>query len=69
VADLNNFVNGEYVTAAAGRTRRVVDPSTGEAYALAPLSGAEDVDAALRSAEAAREAWPTRHRRSAASPC
>ncbi len=45
------------MTAAAGRTSEVVDPSTGEAYALAPVSGAEDVDAALRSAEAAREAW------------
>ena len=39
VADLKNFVNGEYVTAAAGRTSEVVDPSTGEAYALAPVSG------------------------------
>ena len=57
VADLKNFVNGEYVTAAAGRTSEVVDPSTGEAYALAPVSGPQDVDAALRSAEAAREAW------------
>jgi len=50
VADLKNFVNGQYVTAASGRTSEVVDPSTGEAYALAPVSGAEDVDAALRSA-------------------
>jgi acyl-CoA reductase-like NAD-dependent aldehyde dehydrogenase len=57
VADLKNFVNGEYVTAAAGRTSEVVDPSTGEAYALAPVSGPEDVDAALRSAETARETW------------
>ena len=53
VADLKNFVNGEYVTAAAGRTSEVVDPSTGEAYALAPVSGPPDVDAALRRAEAA----------------
>ena len=57
VADLKNFVNGEYVPAAAGRTSDIVDPSTGEAYALAPVSGPQDVDAALRSAEAAREAW------------
>ena len=49
VADLKNFVNGEYVTAAADRTSEVVDPSTGEAYALAPVSGPQDVDAALRS--------------------
>ena len=57
VADLKNFVNGEYVAAAAGRTSEIVDPSTGEAYALAPVSGPQDVDAALRGAEAAREAW------------
>src|SRR6202167_2189310 len=57
VADLKNFVNGQYVTAGSGRTSQVVDPSTGEAYALAPVSGEQDVDAALRSAEAAREAW------------
>ncbi len=61
VADLKNFVNGEFVPAAAGRTSEVVDPSTGEAYALAPVSGPEDVDAALRSAEAAREALARRH--------
>ena len=57
VADLKNFVNGEFVMASSGRTSEVVDPSTGEAYALAPVSGPQDVDAALRSAEAARGAW------------
>ena len=55
--ELSNFVNGGHVPAAAGRSSEVVDPSTGEAYARAPVSGPEDVDAALRSAEAAREAW------------
>jgi len=55
--ELKNFVNGEFVTAAAGETSEVVDPSTGQAYALAPVSGPRDVDAALRSAEAAREGW------------
>jgi betaine-aldehyde dehydrogenase len=55
--ELKNFVNGQSVTAMAGRTSEVVDPSTGQAYALAPVSGPEDVGAALRSAEAAREGW------------
>ena len=55
--ELKNFVNGEFVTATAGQTSAVVDPSTGQAYALAPVSGPDDVDAALRSAEAARETW------------
>jgi betaine-aldehyde dehydrogenase len=55
--ELKNFVNGEFATAATGRSSEVVDPSTGEAYALAPVSGPDDVDAALHSAEAAREGW------------
>jgi betaine-aldehyde dehydrogenase len=55
--ELRNFVAGEFVPAASGRSSEVVDPSTGEAYARAPVSSAEDVDTALRSAEAAREAW------------
>jgi len=55
--ELKNFVNGEFVAARADQTSEVVDPSTGEAYALAPVSGPADVDAALRAAEAAREDW------------
>ncbi len=52
-----NFVNGERVDAADGRTTAVIDPTTGEQYATAPLSSAEDVDRAMRAAEAAFEAW------------
>jgi betaine-aldehyde dehydrogenase len=55
--ELQNFVNGEFVPAATEQTSEVVDPSTGEAYALAPVSGPADVAAALRAAEAAREDW------------
>jgi betaine-aldehyde dehydrogenase len=33
-----NFVNGEHVDAADGRTTAVIDPTTGEQYATAPLS-------------------------------
>jgi betaine-aldehyde dehydrogenase len=55
--ELKNFVNGEFVAASAGQTSEVVDPSTGEAYALAPVSGPADVDGALRAAEAARQDW------------
>jgi betaine-aldehyde dehydrogenase len=54
---LRNFVNGDYVPARDGRTSDVVDPSTGEAYAQAPVSGAADVDAALRAAAAAQPGW------------
>ncbi len=56
-ATLHNFVNGEYVGAASGQVSEVVDPSTGEPYAQAPVSGPADVDAALRAAAGAFEVW------------
>jgi betaine-aldehyde dehydrogenase len=55
--ELKNFVNGRFVATAEGRASDIVDPSTGEAYARAPVSGPADVDAALKCAEAAREGW------------
>jgi betaine-aldehyde dehydrogenase len=54
---LANFVNGQYMPGGDGRTSEVVDPSTGEAYADAPVSTAGDVDAALRAAAGAFEVW------------
>ena len=54
---LRNFVNGAYVAAEAGQTSAVVDPSTGEEYARAPVSGAADVEAALRAAAGAFGGW------------
>ena len=54
---LRNFVNGEYVAAASGQTSQVVDPSTGEPYAQAPVSGPADVEAALRAAAGAFDGW------------
>ncbi|WP_131737991.1 gamma-aminobutyraldehyde dehydrogenase [Actinomadura roseirufa] len=54
---LRNFIGGEYVDAKDGRTQEVVDPSTGEPYALAPVSGAGDVDAAFQAAADAFPAW------------
>ena len=53
----SNFVNGERVPAADGATTAVIDPVTGEEYATAPLSGAEDVDRAMQAAAAAFETW------------
>ena len=52
-----NFVNGKHVDAADGRTSAVIDPSTGEQYATAPLSSAADVDAAMKAASAAFDTW------------
>ncbi len=54
---LQNFVTGKFTDAGDGRTSDVIDPSTGEVYAQAPLSGRRDVDAAARAAAAAFGAW------------
>jgi betaine-aldehyde dehydrogenase len=54
---LTNFINGEPVDAAEGRTSELVDPSTGEVFATAPVSGEADIDAAFQSAERAFETW------------
>ncbi|GLY84080.1 gamma-aminobutyraldehyde dehydrogenase [Actinoallomurus iriomotensis] len=54
---LRNFVGGEYVEAKDGRVSDVVDPSTGEPYDQAPVSGPADVDAAMTAAEAAFPGW------------
>src|SRR6202043_233140 len=54
---LQNFVNGKYVDASDGRASDVIDPSTGEVYAQAPVSGRQDVDAAMQAAAAAFEGW------------
>src|SRR3954451_23730749 len=54
---LRNFVNGEHVDTAEGRTADLVDPSTGEVFATAPVSGPEDVDRAYAAASTAFEAW------------
>jgi betaine-aldehyde dehydrogenase len=52
-----NIVNGESVPSASGETYDVVDPTTGETYATAPLSGREDLDRAYGAAERAFESW------------
>src|SRR4051795_9594104 len=59
MADLRfrNIVNGESVDAVDGATYDLVNPATGEVYAAAPASKAEDVDRAMRAAESAFEAW------------
>jgi len=56
---LRNFVDGTYTDPADGGYTDVVDPSTGEVFASAPLSGAEDVDRAMRVASRAFESWRT----------
>src|SRR3954454_9596081 len=57
MTDLRNFVNGEYVDSAEGRRSELVDPTTGEVFATAPISGPKDVDRAYQAAEDAFPAW------------
>jgi betaine-aldehyde dehydrogenase len=54
---VRNFIGGEKVDAASGETAPILDPSTGEAYAEAPVSGEEDVRRACAAAERAFEQW------------
>jgi betaine-aldehyde dehydrogenase len=57
VRKLQNFIGGEYRDAAEGRTATLVNPSTGEEFAEAPVSGQADVDAAVQAAVRGFEQW------------
>jgi len=54
---LSNFVNGAHVAPAGGRYADLIDPSTGEVFAAAPVSDQADVDAAMSAAATAFETW------------
>ena len=55
--ELRNFVGGEHVDATDGRRADLVDPATGEVFASAPVSSAEDVDRAYTAAADAFPGW------------
>jgi len=57
VTKLKNFIGGELAEPAEGKTEEVINPSTGEVIAEAPLSTAEDVDRAVKAAREAFESW------------
>ena len=54
---LQNFVGGAYRDAEDGPRATLVDPSTGEPFAEAPVSGPADVDRALGVAQEAFASW------------
>ncbi len=54
---LRNFFDGAYREPAEGRSYPLINPATGEEFARAPASGAEDVDSACRAADRAFEGW------------
>jgi betaine-aldehyde dehydrogenase len=55
--EVQNFVGGEHVDSADGRTYDLMNPATGEVFAQAPMSGKADVDRAFEVAEKAFESW------------
>ncbi len=56
-ARLSNFVGGAYVETVDGGTSTLIDPSTGQGYLDAPVSGAKDVDLAFAAASDAFPGW------------
>ena len=54
---LQNLVGGKYVDPASGKYSDVINPSTEEVYANAPISGAEDVQNAFQVAHEAFKEW------------
>ena len=54
---LQNFVNGKKVSATSDKVQDLINPSTGEVFAKAPVSNAADVDKAMKAAAGAFEVW------------
>jgi len=53
----NNFIDGESVAAAEGRTTEVLNPADGKPFAQAPDSTEEDINRAVKAARAAFDGW------------
>ncbi len=54
---LRNYVDGAWIEAVATDALEDRDPASGQVLARVPLSGRADVEAAVRSAEAAQPGW------------
>jgi betaine-aldehyde dehydrogenase len=57
MTDISNFIHGKRVAAADGATTDLINPSTGEVFATAPLSRQADIDAAFQDSARAFESW------------
>ena len=55
--NLQNFIDGKSTPSKSGKSSEVINPSTGKAYASAPVSNAADIDAAMNAAGKAFESW------------
>lgn len=54
---LQNFVNGEYTNSSSNQYIDNYEPATGKVYSLIPDSNAQDVEEAVKAAEAAFPIW------------
>jgi 1-pyrroline dehydrogenase len=54
---IENFIDGEHRPATDGSDEPILNPATGEQIATAPLSGEQDVDAAVQAAKRAFKEW------------
>jgi betaine-aldehyde dehydrogenase len=57
VDDLRNFIGGQWTDMSYDAKADLIDPSTGEVFATAPLSRDDEVDAAFSAAAGAFEEW------------
>jgi betaine-aldehyde dehydrogenase len=57
VQDLRNFIGGQWTDTSYDQRSELVNPSTGEVFATAPVSSATEVEAAVASAASAFEGW------------
>ncbi len=55
--DLQNFIGGQWTDMSFDNRADIIDPSTGEVFATAPVSGAAEVNAAVASAAEAFPGW------------
>src|SRR6202451_404547 len=55
--ELQNYIGGQWTDTAFDRRSELIDPSTGEAFARAPVSSETEVDAAFASAAEAFPGW------------
>ena len=54
---IDNFIGGAFAAPVDGATEEIRNPATGEVIAVAPLSDAADVDAAVAAAAGAFDGW------------
>jgi 1-pyrroline dehydrogenase len=57
VTTYKQFIGGDFVEAASGRTTEVINPANDEVIATVPASDSEDVDRAVNAAATAFQTW------------